>query len=370
MFPAYLSVFWLIASTGIEDVHSKIQASSLTKQFIFQDFGTISLSHKSWLVFNIQNLDDIKSLIKQMKQHMYDVGKTTKKLDKKGFNFIKNWTSSNTEILNSLSKRIATSRSIVLDLEELHGTYPNHMQRPKRYAPLGIVGSLLRYVGGVATLDDIDQLEQKINEILVSQNNLYHVQMQAISVINDSVTDTYKNSLAINNVIEKLSNISGDINTLHSELLEVDSRVTRLSITTRLDSFIRELFSAAAYLEEKLAEKQSTLMNALNGHIDIKSIPIHKLVSILEEIQRSLPRTEELAISISTPLRYYDERLVRVVADGDNVAFLIFIPLRDVNLEFNLIRAIPVPFISDSDGELYAMIKPEFEYFATSPTRR
>ena len=49
---------------------------------------------------------------------------------------------------------------------------------------------------------------------------------------------------------------------------------------------------------------------------------------------------------------------------------MIFIPLIDTNLDFELIHSVPVPFLSSDHKGVHARIAPEFDNFAVSRSRR
>ena len=259
MFVFYLIVAWTICDTKM-DVYGKIASSKLTDFYVFQNRGTISLNHKSWLLFSVQDLSKISSFMTGLSARMEIVSEKSSNLENNGFQFVSEWVDSNESKIRSLSRRFSTCQKSISDLEQLHGTFGN---RAKRYAPLGIVGSILRYIGGVATLEDIENLEGKIDDLMITQNNLVHAQMEALTVMNDSRVFSDRNREKINDIIDRITNISDTISELHDDIEREDTKINRIGLESYMSTFLNEIDSATLFLEEKIREKQEILSSAL-----------------------------------------------------------------------------------------------------------
>lgn len=232
-----------------------------------------------------------------------------------------------------------------LDAERVESFDMRHRQ--KRWAPLGWIGKGLGLVYGLATSDDIDEINRRIIAVethVLSEKQSLENQLMVIEQnvkMNNETFNLMKKYIDDFVIMvqkqQKKNNIIDNIQYLHS--------LANSIIIAHTDTY---------------NEIMDLLQNSLNGKI-LKMISQNTLRKCLEEISKTLNGEQSLPINIKnqSPLNIFLVSEVEGVLENKRILINLRIPIitRD---EYILYKTIPIPM--KMNNSIYE-IEPSSEYF-------
>ncbi|XP_014678289.1 PREDICTED: uncharacterized protein LOC106818086, partial [Priapulus caudatus] len=259
-----------------------------------------------------------------------------------------------TERMNALERK----------MDNLHAL---HHTRRTRSIFSGI-GKLSKFLFGTATDDDVQQLQQNIAAMQISQTQTHHIIDQALTVINYTKIHTQMNTQILRDVIRDTKKVATAVETVTRQVYEWRTAAAHESMMiSRLQVALTGLQLAFAHARDQIDAIQRYVNILLTGRLPPTLVPPTQLSEILAAIQESLPDTVTLPYPYSTQLlRYYDMITAVVVPTPDALHVLAFISLSYRDMDFRIYEIITPPvFLPNSTSTKTGLTSQTAAYYET-----
>ena len=207
-------------------------------------------------------------------------------------------------------------------------------------------GSILKTLFGTATIADISQLHDALNDFQIQNSDITHSLSNQLTYVKKLGTATEINAEAISN----LSSIVKDsIIRSHDKFQELTRDLMWLNITVYTQSEIfttvRQLEFALLRLIQQLDELSSALQSAIQGRLSISLITPNMLLNILKNVSLQLPDGYELIAGIraANVHLYYELVKVLTAATAHGIKLIVSVPLKGTDHHFTMYKIMTLP---------------------------
>lgn len=311
----------------------EFQEINMTSGLIFYRVKTASVSYTTWRLtfyYNLntyfKNIDKLKTTVKAIEELCE--GQTEILTCNSTIGLLKE---------HLMNTQLDTERVESFDVKNRH----------KRWAPLGWIGKGMGVVYGLATVDDIDEINRRI--LAVETHTL-------------SEKDSLGNQLMVLEQNVRMNNETFNIMRKYIEdfAITVQKQQKKNNLVDNIQYLHSLANSIIAAHTETYNDIMDLLQNSLNGKV-LKMISQNTLRKCLEEISKTLNADQELPVNlkIQSPLNIFLVSEVEGILESKRILINLRIPIVTKD-EYKLYKTIPIPMkINNSIYE----IEPSSEYF-------
>jgi len=325
------------------------EGALIRQSVVFQKRNEISLTQSQWLASFIIDLKPFDEFLVKLQSDIETVqSEVTGILDK--YVQPKHLQYQNT--FGALNKEIDFLKELRYGLAIQVNDY-RHISKNKR-SVLPFVGDALSFLFGTVSESDLDHINDNVNRLARTQNEVIHIVEQSLSILNASRLEIKENRQSI---IE----LTDAIQTLDTKVDEIKDALGQEIFETRyfLDLYLRfnlltdeikEMLQGALFYMENL----KTQINLLSlGTVAPSLIMPRNLRALLLDIKAHLPRQLSLMGDPSKDIWVFYRHLTSdAVLTENQIVVLMTIPLIQINNMYEVWSATSLPVPLYSSGEM------------------
>ncbi|XP_063920701.1 uncharacterized protein LOC135135549 [Zophobas morio] len=253
-------------------------------------------------------------------------------------------------------------------LEENHATTAsghNFIHSRKRRGIVNGVSTGLKWLFGIPDADDAEFYSDSIKSLLSQNRDTQLLMQKQIHIISSAITN-YNNSVSsfknyemrLNENINRFNNFSKVVSKKLNQVTVVEDIITHLNLLTQLITELNEEYDVL--ISSILFAKQNVLHPSIINPKELQT----QLASITlrSSLQFPIPIDDYRSL-----YKYFSLCQVSVLFDGDNLIFVIQIPLVHEQT-FILYKLIPLP-IPTVEKNIFSYIDPQNTYLLMSVTK-
>lgn len=260
-------------------------------------------------------------------------------------------------------------RTVENSLNDLNYVATLEPPRKTKRALLPFLGDVLSGLFGVSTHKQLKKIKTQINSFKDKHNQLVHLVSESLSLLNSSNKEIQLNRNAINKLNDAVSGLKKEISYQLDNLKRASFngfRFTR-SLSVLQSSF--HIIEANLHdITQEITKLTRNIERAMKGHLTIDLLSPRKIISLLTNVQNSLPPHISLPYPIERAnlAKYYQLIEPTVLPDHYKTHVIFALPLVHLNRSYEIYHAIQVPEPNE-DGTLGANYNLENNYLVISP---
>ena len=356
----------------------------LNQGVVFRDMGDISVSGNFWtLVIEVdlselhEKIGDFMLSLSTYKNALERVTFSGKIDSVKGINNVVKGT-----IETHLQGAIQFNNSMKLTQQkytELKLAFGTNSRRRGKRAIIGGIGDIMRPLFGLATDNQIDDLNNHINTLRRSDESIFQLLEKQATILKATVSRSKQHDTLLNQLSEASDQISSKVNELIEDIGDIEEDIAVIPhIISALKLLNGLSVQALAYsdwktlLEEDLMKLETALESTAAGKISSHFISIEDFLEALSEVDRNLPPTLSLAIPVTREFLYQYYNFIDIKTSGNNDKIRIFahLPLISPERKFRLYEAIPWPSPIENGSDTVFVIDVDNKFIAQSLDRQ
>lgn len=312
---------------------------TLSTGLLFYEVNPAAISHTTWRLTYFYNLTDYFDQIDKLNTAVIGI-----------------------ENICSLDKEIKECETILTLLREhlkniqlnIHRVKSFSLHRSKRWAPLGLMGDAYKWIFGLMTDGDAEEIYDNINDLhanLLSQeqtfqNNLYIVE-QSIKINKETYSQ-------LKNMISELNKI-----VIHEQI-----KSNRRNDINSLGVIATLIINLSEKTYKNIIE---ILENSLNGKI-LNMIQQTQLIDNLKTIESQFKSNQQLPIDLKTqsPYNIFAIATPQATLIEDKIIIILYIPIIDIDNVY-LYKTIPIPLKVNQN---VIRIQPQTPFFLLHPNNK
>ena len=340
-----------------------------TQQNIFiKHEATKFTSQSRWLVALPLNLEIYSKPINVIADHLFEIRKYVRFCNSevnrhnKGEDY--------TPVMQLIVNQIEYARTRITTLQnkstEISSTLSKQLRVKRSLIPF--LGNILSDLTGVATEDDLQVINQRISNLVNSDEDLVHIVEDSLTVVNatkhklNHVTDT------VDSLIDAFGTFQ---ETVYNATKEIFEQIDQTKVlykclahpTLLMNSLLHNVEAATSHLNSL----QNLIDDTLQGQLTMNVIQPNQFRSMLQEIEKALPQNLRLPYDIDRDLyHYYHHLTVRFTTSSKGPIIIISIPLKSLMSEFNYHKIVYMP-IPVNNSSLLLTYEIPHKYLALSP---
>lgn len=243
--------------------------------------------------------------------------------------------------------------------------------RPKR----GILdggGTALKWLFGVATESDFERLNHQLGNLSVRQKEVVHLLEHQASVVNESLSESRKNTLMVKELADRYTRAGKMISKLSSTVADNAAlEEIRLELMMQIEETFDAIVVTLNWLIQYADDLEVGMATLAGQRLPPQFFPPYLLEKVLETIVRNLPKGWALATTLhpgSALWSVYRSAKVSVAETASGLMMFIRIPVFEQLHRFTLYRifSLPEPTSMGQRGIIYANLP---NYLAASADR-
>ncbi len=247
--------------------------------------------------------------------------------------------------------------------------YDEYDRRKKR-SWFPFLGTLANKIAGVVTESQLNQVKDKVNEMATSLDRVVHVLNGSLSVLATTQEEVGQHRQVINHLVDTVNKLNMKAQQFDTRLQQVHQEVMYAELVIEIQGIFTLIRNTMNEISTALAELGEQLNLSMTGNLSPSLIPPEKLMSILNSVDRQLPKTLSLpyAIKKNTLMKYYQQLNVALLPDKLSFHIIMPIPLLLIRSIYDLYSTtqVPVPHSTGSSAIVYNL---EAKYLALSLSR-
>ena len=345
--------------------------------FIFDN--VIYPSYSSWVVTYTVNFTPYRKAVQNATENVNELSSLISLFGEHNFvsnNIMPNETNSfRYNLVKMLEKEISTARQEVDRIQMILNdiTQVATLRSPSRptRALIPVIGEVLSSLFGLSTHQQLKRAKSAISDLQDNHNQLVNVVSESITLLNKSNYEIQSNRHAVNTLSTAIKNLKQEYSSQYMQLHHqvYSSWETTRSVTVLQSSFhvieakLRDIYQEVLTLRRNLEL-------AFKGQLTVDLIPPNKLLSLLTNIQNSVPSYVKLPYPLNREhlIKYYQLIQPTVMPDHYKSHVIFALPLVHTNSSYEVYHTIQVPFPND-DGLLGAYYQLEDKYLVISPLK-
>uniref|UniRef100_A0A1B6MBQ0 Uncharacterized protein n=1 Tax=Graphocephala atropunctata TaxID=36148 RepID=A0A1B6MBQ0_9HEMI len=245
-----------------------------------------------------------------------------------------------------LEKVRLTIDSYKVDLEGLIELLPK--ERVKR-GLINLGGYVAKYLFGVATTDDIEATNHKVNLLHDIASNVIHSKEDQLTLLKDVNSKIGINTKSIVEVMEKLANFSANVsNSLNKTMTHWTEMYDYLIHFLYIGNEVRQLGQVTDEAKIRSVEFRQALELVKTNRLSSKLLPPNEFLPILLKIEKLLPIDLRLPVSANAEdvFLYYDLCKTQAVSTENSIRLFITIPLTSSASQFETYKIHVIPIFN------------------------
>ena len=260
------------------------------------------------------------------------------------------------------NREIATSRlnQALARYDALMGAL--HTERRVKRSPLDVVGSTMQWLFGIATTEDITELNHKLTASNTKTDQVLHLVTEQATLVNESLWETKRTAETLQHVVKELDQLEKRM--LHKQNNDHGR-------THQCEQYLDRLHAAVAWYEEYVDTLGISMTSLSQGRVSPLLFPPDNLRHVLDAIQRSLPR----GWALTSPLQdgelwhIYRDAVTNSVRTNSGMRLFVRIPIVETRHVLTLYQIFTVP-IAIGNGSSELRYEPLPTFLAAAPDRQ
>ena len=214
---------------------------------------------------------------------------------------------------------------------------------PKR-SLLPFLGDTLQWLTGTATMKDMWEIKQKINQLKEEQTKQQETLIHIISILNITWYTSKVNRQKLNEVMDALQKVNEDVNTLFNITDILTQCLRHQQIYTYAHTIVAYLRDTPTYMRQFAIQTMDVINAVMTNILSANILPVEDLRNMLRYIKSLLPSIMHMPISLDDTLHFYFYLTTHIFTADDEFLLLINVPIQDraQQLQMNEISSLPV----------------------------
>lgn len=218
-------------------------------------------------------------------------------------------------------------------------------------------GHLLKFLFGTMDSNDLDVINEKVNYLYDTTNDIVHDTQEQITVFNNMHEAIANNSKTINQMVSKLkeyhSVLHSTLNKVFSRDRQVHAQVHNLLQYLKLTATLADVKDTIGSAIRKTTRLHQAIEDLAGGKVSSNLLSPHEYLSLLREVEKVIPTPAKLylPVSLENVHQYYDIATVTSYTTGDTLRVILQVPLKlDSNL-FHIYDVVSYPIFEERLGK-------------------
>lgn len=253
-------------------------------------------------------------------------------------------------------------------LTNLYHTLVPGALRTKR-SPIDIIGSGMRYLFGVLTTQDLEDVNEHLKSVDQKVGSILHLMNEQISYIKDNAESGQRNSHDIKTLAHTMGELNTRITAIEAAMVTKTHDETQLitSLYTIQTNF-RTMENALVNIQEDINQLENAISITAVGKLSSYFLTPTQLLRILTLIEPHLPQGCTLlsALTLDNMYIYYTLSTVHLAAYDGQIRLFAQLPIKEYNKYFNLFKAISLPYQVPNQTAAIEIV-PSNDFLAVTP---
>ncbi len=293
------------------------------------------IARHRWSFVTELNLQDFKRMLVSLQVQVREFGSLLQNTQVECHKDRSVW-----ELCNTLQEESAiTKEELSHLLQEVTELYEfavgSELPSRKRRGLINAGGSVLKFLFGVSTEDDMSGFNKRIDKVAADSKDLVHISEIHTSVLKNLDHGVKRNTKRLSEVVIKVANATSSFKKWR---LNIHSQLT-LSASARI---LQAEFSQTRHV---VGEVLQAVMLLERGQLHPTLVKPSLFLPILSGIRAQLPSGLDYLLppTLKTLRKFYEFCHVELLAVGENIRMVITIPLKQVDETFYLYKIYPWP---------------------------
>ena len=207
---------------------------------------------------------------------------------------------------------------------------------------LPFLADTFSWLTGTATTKDVQNIKQRVNQLIKSQTQQQETLVHVISILNVTRYAMQVNRQHINTVMEAIERTYNDVTTLFNISSSIHSHINYQQILLLIHSILANFRDSLYYMRQIAMHAMDYIDAVTTGILSPYVLPAEDLQEMLIHIEVELPSTMHLPVSSDDTLHLYRYLHTHVLVAEEQFLLIIDVPIQDctqqleINHVFNL----------------------------------
>lgn len=309
---------------------------------VFEKLKNTVINENEWILvldFDIQGLSEESNNLATLYSEISDQLLNLTRTERVAYYWFK-------DINLELDKVRVSLDSYQSDLEGLLELLPK--ERFKR-GLINLGGYAAKYLFGVATTDDIEETNHKVNVLQDIAGDVIHSKQDQLTLLKEINKKVGLNTKSIVEVMEKLTNFSNNLSNLNNKTMQHWTEMyDYLLHFLYVGNEVRQLGQVMDEAKLRIVEFRQALELVKTNRLSSKLLPPNELLPILLKIEKLLPVDLRLPVSadVENVFLYYDLCKIQAVSTLESIRLFVTIPLISSASQFETYKIHIVPIFN------------------------
>ena len=170
---------------------------------------------------------------------------------------------------------------------------------------LPFLGDALSWLTGTATTKDVNNIKQRVNQLIETQSTQQETMMHILSILNITCYSAQVNRQHINILMDRVDEMIQDVNNLYNLTTPLATSLSYYQLVLHIRSILASLCDSLSYIKSVSMHIMDYINAATTGILSPHILPIADLKQMLSHIEESLPTTMHLQVSSEDTLHFY-----------------------------------------------------------------
>ena len=201
--------------------------------------------------------------------------------------------------------------------------------RCTRRSLLPLLGDALSWLMGTTTTKDVNNIKNKVNQLIAVQHKQQETLAHIIFVLNVTRYATQENRQHINLVMDAVERTHQDVTTLYSITSSLYTSLNYQQIVLHIHSILTNLRNSLYYMRQVAMHAMDYIDAATTGILSPHVPSVEDLRKMLIHIGEALPSTIHLLVSSEDTLYFYQYLCTHILIADTQFLILINVPIQD-----------------------------------------
>ena len=234
-------------------------------------------------------------------------------------------------------------------LQHLKPSDSSDSARHKR-SLLPFVGDAMSSLFGTATSTEIQDILSRVNDLSDSRDDMLNVIDNTMTMFNQTIVDVDMNRKTINQLTNATNYLTNRLDQLKDVVMD---NYVASDLESVMDSVFTDLVTTIREFRKSVMDLETIFSLTENGILPRSLLPPSHFATILDDIQKALPRELALPFSASDTDKYYSTAHTKTMRTEGGVSVVVTIPLLSISDHFNVFQVFNVPVPKSFDEQSF-----------------
>ena len=187
----------------------------------------------------------------------------------------------------------------------------------------------LSWLTGTATTKDVNNIKNRVNELIAMQHTQQENLVHIISLLNVTRYAMQVKRQHINLVMDTVERTHQDVTTCYNITSSLYTRLNYQQIVLHIHSILANLKYSLYYMRQVAIHAMAYIDRATTGTLSPHVLPVKDLRMMLIHIEETLPSTMHLSVSSENTLHFYRYLCTHILITDKQFLLLIDVPIQD-----------------------------------------